>query len=154
MNPTLQVGPYQQRDITQGYSSQQHPYPPHHQRHHPNSPASLGHRDSSDIESHRRGHKSRTHRISENSRSIYTDGFIGATGGGLIGGLLFPGLGTVGGALVGWVGGKDYGKHRKWRKEKRERDQKRWERRYGSDRSRANCWDGRKRSHDRRNNHN
>jgi len=64
------------------------------------------------------------------------DGFIGAAGGGLIGYLLYPALGSVGGALVGWIGGKDYGKHRKWREEKRERDQERWERKYGSKRSR------------------
>jgi len=44
--------------------------------------------------------------------------------------LIFPGLGTVGGALVGWVGGKDYGRHRKWREEKRDREQEKWERKY------------------------
>jgi len=58
--------------------------------------------------------------------------------------------------LVGWVGGKDYGKHRKWREDKRDRDQGRWERKYGgSDRSRSHSHDRekegrRRRSHDDR----
>ncbi|KAK5257646.1 hypothetical protein LTR40_009485 [Exophiala xenobiotica] len=73
----------------------------------------------SDPEPHRRKHKNRSRRISDNSRSTKADAFLGAAGGGLIGDLIFPGLGTLGGAVVGWVGGKDYGKHRKWREDKR-----------------------------------
>ncbi|KAJ9614585.1 hypothetical protein H2200_002722 [Cladophialophora chaetospira] len=105
---------------------------------------------SSDPEHQRRKHKSRPRRVSDNSRSTKSDALLGAAGGGLIGDLIFPGLGTVGGALVGWIGGKDYGKHRKWREEKRDREQERWERRYqggdsGSDRSRSRSRDDRDR---------
>jgi len=32
--------------------------------------------------------------------------FLGASGGAVIGDLIFPGLGTLGGALLGGVGGK------------------------------------------------
>merc|ERR1711939_52466 len=81
-------------------------------------------------------HKNRSRRISDNSRSTNADAFLGAAGGGLIGDLIFPGLGTIGGAVVGWVGGKDYGKHRKWREDKRDREQERWEKQFG-DRSRS-----------------
>jgi hypothetical protein len=131
-NSPEKVAAYQQNYIPLGYIYQQHPYPPPYQIPHPNND-----RYSSAPEPHRRKYKNRTRRISENSRSIQVDGFIGAAGGGLIGYLLYPGLGVVGGALAGWIGGKDYGKHRKWREEKRERDQERWERKYGSKRSKT-----------------
>jgi hypothetical protein len=80
--------------------------------------------------------------VSDNSRSANADGFIGAAGGSIIGDLIFPGLGTVGGALVGFLGGKDYGKHRKWREERRDREQGRWEAKYGDERSRDGSRDG------------
>jgi hypothetical protein len=38
--------------------------------------------------------------------------FLGAGGGAIIGDLIFPGLGTVGGAILGGVGGHEYGKKR------------------------------------------
>jgi hypothetical protein len=38
--------------------------------------------------------------------------FLGAGGGALIGDMIFPGLGTIGGALLGGVGGHEYGKSR------------------------------------------
>lgn len=61
------------------------------------------------------------------SRSKNADAFVGAAGGGLIGDLIFPGLGTLGGAAIGWLGGKDYGNHRKQREEKRHKEQRKWE---------------------------
>ena len=39
--------------------------------------------------------------------------FLGAGSGAVIGDLLFPGLGTIGGALLGGVGGHEYGKQRR-----------------------------------------
>jgi hypothetical protein len=116
---------------------------------------------ASDPEPNRRRHKhqeKRKRRISDSSRSANADGFIGAAGGGLIGDLIFPGLGTAAGALAGWIGGKDYGENRKRREEKRERHQNDWERKRGSrnhsrdgqDRSRDHSSDGRRRSYDQR----
>jgi hypothetical protein len=49
----------------------------------------------------------------------------------LIGDLIFPGLGTLGGAVAGYIGGKDYGKHRKRRESMNREEQKIWEARYG-----------------------
>lgn len=72
-------------------------------------------------------------RDSSSSRSKNTDAFIGAAGGGLIGDLIFPGLGTVGGAALGWFGGKDYAKHRKGREERRADEQKAWEKKHRPD---------------------
>ncbi|OQU98157.1 hypothetical protein CLAIMM_03981 [Cladophialophora immunda] len=171
-NPVQQLSPYPPGPyVPQAY--QHLPYgPPHHRPHHRPShgdPSGSGY--SSDPEPNRRNHKERTRRISDHSRSTNADGFLGAAGGGLLGDLLFPGLGTVGGALVGWVGGKDYGKHRKWREEKRDREQERWEREYrrknSHSRSRSQSrdrdaherghshgrHDGRRHSHERRKGH-
>lgn len=113
-----------------------------------NSSYSVASGYKSDPEHHRRTHKQQTgkeraqkRRISESSRSSNTDGFLGAAGGGLIGDLIMPGLGTVGGALIGYLGGKDYGQHRKVREVKRERAQKDWETQYGS-KSRERSHDG------------
>lgn len=39
--------------------------------------------------------------------------FLGAGGGALIGDAIFPGLGTLGGAILGGVGGHEYGKQRR-----------------------------------------
>lgn len=106
---------------------------------------------SSDPERHRRRRKHRHHdhknhsrsrsnggsgssqkrRTSDTSRSANADGFIGAAGGGLIGDLIFPGLGTVGGALAGWIGGRGYGERRKDREDRRDRSQYAWEERFG-----------------------
>lgn len=89
---------------------------------------------SSDPEPHRRKHKNRRRRESgesrsprPSSRSTNADAFIGAAGGGFIGDLIFPGLGTVGGAALGWLGGKDYGNHRKGREGRRAEEQRKWE---------------------------
>ena len=98
--------------------------------------------------------KTRNRRISESSRSTATDGFLGAAGGGLIGDLIFPGLGTVGGALAGWIGGKDYGEHRKYKEYKRDREEEDWERKWSGERERSrgshHSGDERRRSHDDR----
>lgn len=45
--------------------------------------------------------------------------------------MIFPGLGTVGGALAGWIGGKGYGDKRKEREERRDRSQYSWEEKWG-----------------------
>lgn len=92
---------------------------------------------SSDPEPHRRRHKHSSRRDSgsdrdmkskyNKSRSTNADAFLGAAGGGLIGDLIFPGLGTVGGAAIGWLGGRDYGHHRKGREDKRAVEQRKWE---------------------------
>lgn len=80
-------------------------------------------------------------RTSSTSRSTTADGFLGAAGGGLIGDLIFPGLGTVGGALAGWFGGKDYGSRRKAREDRRDESQWKWEERWGREHSRER-WEG------------
>jgi len=93
---------------------------------------------ASDPEHNRRKHKHRHRKDSGESRSVRpsgrssnSDAFLGAAGGGLIGDLIFPGLGTVGGAVVGWLGGKDYGHHRQGREEKRHEEQRKWEEKFG-----------------------
>ena len=160
--PWQQQGPYSpnmrpynsgmnqsQTSLNSGYSSD----PEHHRRRHRHR-----HHHSDETGSRRDGSR-RDRKSSDTSRGSTKDGLIGATGGGLIGDLIFPGLGTVGGALVGWIGGKDYGKHRKQREEKRAQEQERWERRYGnskhlspgdydSDRDRSRSRDRRRRSHE------
>ncbi|RMZ86602.1 hypothetical protein DV736_g6174, partial [Chaetothyriales sp. CBS 134916] len=130
----------------QYYGNQQRPSVPHMQpyvsEHYAYSDSSFG-GYSSDPEPHRRrhrydGYKTRRRRISDTSRSANADAFIGAAGGGLIGDLIFPGLGTVGGVLAGWLGGKDYGERRKWREQKLEKEQEEWERRFSKhDRKRS-----------------
>lgn len=96
---------------------------------------SLEHGYSSDPEPHRRRHKQKERKRSgsdtKHSRSTNKDAFLGAAGGGLIGDLIFPGLGTVGGAAIGYFGGKDYGRHRKEREEERAKAQKEWDAKYG-----------------------
>jgi len=39
--------------------------------------------------------------------------FLGAGGGAIIGDAIFPGLGTIGGAILGGLSGHEYGKRRK-----------------------------------------
>jgi hypothetical protein len=46
----------------------------------------------------------------ERKKSSGVNTFLGAGGGALIGDMIFPGLGTIGGALLGGVGGHEYGK--------------------------------------------
>lgn len=126
--------------------------PPRHQAHrpsysqpylHPNqSSDSLASGYLSDPEPRRRRHSH--HKKSRSSaRSTTTEGFLGAAGGGLIGDLILPGLGTVGGALAGWIGGIEYGEHRKRRSSQLEAKQREWEEKFDPD--------GRRRSgeHDR-----
>jgi len=96
---------------------------------------------SSDPEPDRRRHKhhhrgddhSRHDRglsTSKRSRSSNADAFLGAAGGGLVGDLIFPGLGTLGGAALGWLGGREYGKGRKGREEKLRDAQYDWEEKF------------------------
>jgi hypothetical protein len=49
--------------------------------------------------------------------------------------MIFPGLGTLGGAVAGYFGGKDYGKHRKRRESLKEEEQRIWESQHGKRRS-------------------
>lgn len=48
----------------------------------------------------------------EKKKSSGVNTFLGAGGGALLGDMIFPGLGTIGGALLGGVGGHEYGKSR------------------------------------------
>ena len=58
-----------------------------------------------------RDHDSRRKHV-EKKKSSGVNTFLGAGGGALIGDMIFPGLGTIGGALLGGVGGHEYGKSR------------------------------------------
>ena len=117
--------------LSSGYSSD----PEYHRRRH-------RHRHHHSDEGQRRdGSRRRDRKHSDTSRSGTTNGLIGATGGGLIGDLIFPGLGTVGGALAGWIGGKEYGNHRKAREEKLALEQEKWVKKYGRNLSPGN-YDG------------
>ncbi|KAF7505757.1 hypothetical protein GJ744_000428 [Endocarpon pusillum] len=134
------IPPGHDRDYYQKYPpapqqySQQPPQPlyhippPHLRLYHANaSSPNLAQGYHSDPEPHRRR---RTRRKSA-SRSTTADGFLGAAGGGLIGDMIFPGLGTLGGAVAGYFGGKDYGKHRKRRESLHRETQTQWEARHG-----------------------
>lgn len=102
--------------------------PPHLRPYHANSSSpNLAQGYHSDPEPHRR----RRSRRKSTSRSAAADGFLGAAGGGLIGDMIFPGLGTLGGAVAGYFGGKDYAKHRKRRESLQRETQTEWESRYG-----------------------
>ena len=59
---------------------------------------------------HHHHHKSRPEMQRKKSSGVNT--FLGAGGGAILGDLIFPGLGTLGGALIGGVGGHEYGKKR------------------------------------------
>lgn len=63
-------------------------------------------------QSHHHHHHSHSHSRSRSSNPTpkdhtSRDTFLGAAGGGVIGDLIFPGLGTVGGALLGALGGNE-----------------------------------------------
>ena len=119
-----QLAPYyQRRPSDAGYSSDPERHRHKHKKHHSHSSQSRSRSRSRDT-------KDRPRRTSEASRSSNSDGLIGAAGGGLIGDLIFPGLGTVGGALVGWLGGKKYGSERKHREDRRDKTQYDWEERW------------------------
>jgi len=148
---SMALQPYQQQQQQQpfGTSPQRPQFLSPHMRPYANPSFSQNSLDnggySSDPEPHRRKHKSRHRRDSgetrstkSSSRSTTADAFVGAAGGGLIGDLIFPGLGTIGGAAIGWFGGKDYGSHRKGREDKLYKEQKKWEEKHGpSHRSRS-----------------
>ena len=88
---------------------------------------------SSDPESrrhHRHSHPRRRLSPQQEKDHLTQDSLIGAAGGGLIGDLIFPGLGTVGGALAGWISGRDYGKFKERQDEARRIEQERWEKRF------------------------
>jgi hypothetical protein len=63
-----------------------------------------------------------------------------------------PGLGTVGGALAGWIGGTEYSEHKKRREIQLEIEQREWEEKFAPDRRRRSGEHDRsrtrKRSHD------
>ncbi|KAF2434998.1 hypothetical protein EJ08DRAFT_645928 [Tothia fuscella] len=68
-------------------------------------------RSSSRSDSRRRsGSHSHSHKDHKDHKD--RDTFLGAGGGALVGDALFPGLGTLGGALFGGWGGRNYGKSR------------------------------------------
>ncbi|KAF2726190.1 hypothetical protein K431DRAFT_280217 [Polychaeton citri CBS 116435] len=59
---------------------------------------------------HRHHHSSKPR--AQRKKSSGVDTFLGAGGGAIIGDAIFPGLGTLGGALLGGLGGHEYGKKR------------------------------------------
>ncbi|KAK4507940.1 hypothetical protein PRZ48_001675 [Zasmidium cellare] len=59
---------------------------------------------------HRKHHHDRPQAPRKKSSGVNT--FLGAGGGALIGDAIFPGLGTLGGAIIGGLGGHEYGKRR------------------------------------------
>ncbi|KAK5166911.1 uncharacterized protein LTR77_007640 [Saxophila tyrrhenica] len=102
-----QIGRTQQlrpprRSSTSGYPTAQSPY----------------RRDSRSRSRSRSRDRDRKHRHNHNrpgadrKKSSGTSAFLGAGGGALIGDLIFPGLGTIGGAILGGVGGHEYSKKR------------------------------------------
>ena len=72
-------------------------YKHHHHQHHHHSHSHSRSRSRSRSRSGSNDHKSR-------------NTFLGAGGGALIGDAIFPGLGTLGGALLGGFGGREYSK--------------------------------------------
>ena len=68
---------------------------------------------------HHNNHKS-SHTSSRDQsggkKASSTSTFLGAGGGALLGDMIFPGLGTIGGAILGGVGGHEYSKDKKSRK--------------------------------------
>ena len=60
----------------------------------------------------RERNRSRTRSHKKKEKGSTTNTFLGAFGGGAIGDLIFPGLGTVGGALLGGWGGHEVGRSR------------------------------------------
>ena len=119
--------PYQQPPNTAAYPQNQYlqpqPYPPPgayppprkaqspgYQRRH-SSPAGYCSDPEYERRHHSRPHKKRPHSRDErpkaSSKGSSRNGILGATGGALIGDLIFPGLGTtVVGGLAGWYAGK------------------------------------------------
>lgn len=61
----------------------------------------------------RKKHRHHQHRSQpQRKKSSGVNTFLGAGGGAIIGDAIFPGLGTIGGALLGGLGGHEYGKKR------------------------------------------
>ena len=61
-----------------------------------------------------RSHSRERHGLRERNEPHNTktrDTFIGAGGGALVGNMVVPGIGAMGGALLGGLGGREYGKH-------------------------------------------
>jgi hypothetical protein len=69
----------------------------------------------------------------EKKKSSGVNTFLGAGGGALIGDMIFPGLGTIGGALLGGVGGHEYGKGKSRDKTHHDRSPGRRHRRYSNE---------------------
>ena len=85
--------------LSQVYSNQQW------QPQRPSSSSQDPHRRSSRSRSRSRERR-RRHQHKQKPRDKNMSTFLGASGGAVIGDLIFPGLGTLGGALLGGVGGK------------------------------------------------
>jgi hypothetical protein len=73
-------------------------------------PSDLSRARSYDHDRSRDRSRSRTRSHKKKEKGSTTNTFLGAFGGGAIGDLIFPGLGTVGGALLGGWGGHEVGK--------------------------------------------
>lgn len=135
----LQPRPYHPQHQNAAPLQNPHYLSPHMHYSQPNTSTEyLGTGCSSDPEDRRRKRHRHSRRSSGESRDASrrdrrssTDALIGATGGGLIGDLIMPGLGTLGGAALGWLGGKDFGKKRREREDERADAQRAWEEKYG-----------------------
>ncbi|KAK4954347.1 hypothetical protein LTR10_007778 [Elasticomyces elasticus] len=81
-------------------------------------------RDSSRSRSRSRSRRRHHHHHREQPQPKKKSGvstFLGAGGGAIIGDVIFPGLGTLGGALLGGVGGHEYAKKRSYSNPSRSR---------------------------------
>lgn len=65
---------------------------------------------------HRKHHHHHDRPQMARKKSSGVNTFLGAGSGAIIGDLIFPGLGTLGGAILGGVGGHEYGKGKKDRR--------------------------------------
>lgn len=94
-----------QRPQNQPYSPQ-NPHPPHQTSGRALSPNDY---DRPHHHHHHHHHKHSEHK--EKREHATRDSLIGAAGGGLLGDLLLgPGVGTLGGAILGAIGGNHHGK--------------------------------------------
>ncbi|KAH6721963.1 hypothetical protein BKA61DRAFT_165642 [Leptodontidium sp. MPI-SDFR-AT-0119] len=98
----------------------------HHHQRHSRSPSHSRSRSRSSSRSHSRHRSRRRSHSRSRPRSSHTNTkhkgrntFFGAFGGGLLGDAIFPGLGTVGGAVLGGVLGKESAKNTRPRSHRR-----------------------------------
>lgn len=122
-----QNGGYVGPGLSQVYANQQQQQKPPRQnstpaKHSTSSPYRRSSRSRSRSRDRRKYHTHQSQRPSSSSSSSHpqqqkrkgsgVNTFLGAGGGAIVGDLIFPGLGTIGGALLGGVGGHKYDKEK------------------------------------------